>query len=39
MRQEGRDLAKALGLPRPRWLPIDGWGSGASKGERHSDDL
>jgi hypothetical protein len=27
MRREGRALAKALGLPRPRWLPIDDWGS------------
>ena len=27
MRKEGRALAKALGLPRPRWLPTDDWGS------------
>ena len=25
MRQEGRALAKALGLQRPRWLPRDEW--------------
>ena len=25
MRAEGRALAKALGLPRPRWLPRDEW--------------
>jgi hypothetical protein len=25
MRKEGRRLAKALGLPRPRWLPRDEW--------------
>jgi hypothetical protein len=23
MRREGRALAKALGLPRPRWLPTE----------------
>jgi hypothetical protein len=27
MRNEGRALAKALGLPRPRWLPKEDWGS------------
>jgi hypothetical protein len=26
MRQEGRALAKVLGLPRPRWLPRDDLG-------------
>jgi hypothetical protein len=25
MRKEGRTLAKALGPPRPRWLPRDEW--------------
>ena len=29
MRQVGRALAKALGLPRPRWLPTDHWRSDA----------
>jgi hypothetical protein len=23
MRREGRELARALGLPRPHWLPTD----------------
>jgi hypothetical protein len=26
MLKEGRALAKALGLNRPRWLPTDDWG-------------
>ena len=29
MRQEGRALGEALGLPRPRWLPTDHWRSDA----------